>query len=47
MAPAEGSWIYFVTVNLETGETKFTDNYAEFQQFKQEYQNWLSASGQS
>ena len=24
--PAEGSWLYFVTVNLETGETVFSDS---------------------
>jgi UPF0755 protein len=27
--PAEGSWMYFVTVNLETGETVFSDTNAE------------------
>ena len=26
LKPAEGSWLYFVTVNLETGETVFSDN---------------------
>ena len=30
-----GPWLYYVTVNLETGETKFTDDYDEFHQFKQ------------
>lgn len=32
-APAEGDWIYFVTVDLDTGETKFTADEAEFTQF--------------
>ncbi|MET0448381.1 MAG: endolytic transglycosylase MltG [Aeromicrobium sp.] len=27
--PAEGSWLYFVAVNLETGETVFSDTFAE------------------
>ncbi|WP_402371735.1 endolytic transglycosylase MltG [Isoptericola rhizosphaerae] len=38
--PPEGGWIWYVTVNLNTGETKFTDNYSEFEQFKSEYQAW-------
>jgi UPF0755 protein len=32
--PPEGDWVYYVTVNLDTGETKFTDDYDEFLQFK-------------
>ncbi|MEE1296404.1 MAG: endolytic transglycosylase MltG [Bifidobacterium sp.] len=35
--PEDGNWLYFVTVNLKTGETKFTDNYDTFQQYVQEY----------
>lgn len=27
--PADGTWLYFVTVNLETGETVYTDTLAE------------------
>lgn len=27
--PADGSWLYFVAVNLETGETVFSDTFAE------------------
>ena len=27
--PAQGSWLYFVAVNLETGETVFSDTFAE------------------
>ncbi len=30
--PAEGSWMYFVTVNLETGETVFSDTNEEHSQ---------------
>lgn len=29
LAPADGDWLYFVTVNLETGETLFADDLAE------------------
>lgn len=35
--PPEGNWLYFVTTNLKTGETKFTDNDAEFQKLVEEY----------
>jgi UPF0755 protein len=38
--PADGPWFFYVTVNLKTGETKFTDSYAEFLQFKQEYEHY-------
>ena len=34
--PTEGDWLYFVTVDPRTGETKFTSDYQEFLQFKQE-----------
>lgn len=37
LAPASGSWIYYVTVNTKTGETKFTDSYQEFLKFKAEF----------
>lgn len=32
--PADGDWLYYVTVNLDTGETKFTGDYDEFLRFK-------------
>ncbi len=37
LAPADGPWIYYVTVNPETGKTKFTDSYEEFLRFKAEF----------
>ncbi|PST46484.1 hypothetical protein BW13_06125 [Bifidobacterium sp. UTCIF-37] len=37
ISPEDGNWLYFVTTNLESGETKFTDNEQEFQKFVQEY----------
>jgi UPF0755 protein len=29
LSPARGEWLYFVTVNLETGETRFAEDLAE------------------
>jgi len=43
--PPEGDWLWYVTVNLETGETKFTDNYQEFLGFRNEYQEWAAENG--
>ena len=40
--PAEGDWLYFVTVNPATGETKFTADYDEFLEFKREFQSNLA-----
>ncbi|MFE5337100.1 endolytic transglycosylase MltG [Isoptericola sp. NPDC056573] len=40
--PPEGDWNWYVTVNLDTGETKFTDNYQEFLEYRAEYQKWAS-----
>jgi UPF0755 protein len=38
--PAEGPWFFYVTVNLDTGETKFTDDYDTFLDYKQELQDY-------
>lgn len=38
--PADGPWFYFVTVNLDTGETVFSATYAEQQTAEAEYQKW-------
>lgn len=35
--PAKGNWLYFVTTNPKTGETKFTNDPKQFQQFKREF----------
>ncbi|BDR52949.1 hypothetical protein KIM372_08560 [Bombiscardovia nodaiensis] len=40
MNPEQGDWLYFVTVNLDTGETKFTASSQEFDAFVQEYKAW-------
>jgi UPF0755 protein len=34
--PVAGNWLYFVTVNPKTGETRYTSSPAQFQQFRQE-----------
>ncbi|WP_087070824.1 endolytic transglycosylase MltG [Actinotignum timonense] len=41
--PAEGNWLYFTTVNLETGETKFTADYEEQMRFQAEFREWYAA----
>jgi UPF0755 protein len=41
LRPAAGNWLYWVTVDPKTGETKFTSSYAQFLQFKAE----LKANG--
>ncbi|WGD36295.1 endolytic transglycosylase MltG [Lysinibacter sp. HNR] len=43
--PAPGDWTYFATVNLQTGETKFTNSSREHQVFVQELQAWCIATG--
>jgi UPF0755 protein len=40
MHPASGDWLYFVTVNLDSGETKFTADYDQFLQWQDEYSQW-------
>lgn len=39
--PTEGPWLYFVTVNPNTGETVFSSDYAEHQVAVQEFQQFL------
>jgi UPF0755 protein len=47
LEPTEGPWLYFVTINPETGETVFSETYAEhqvavaqFQQFLRDHPGW-------
>lgn len=42
--PAEGDWLFYVTVNLATSETKFADTYEEFLTYKNEYQEYCTTS---
>ncbi len=39
--PAAGPWLYFVAVNLETGETVFSSTYAEHLVAVQRWNDWL------
>jgi UPF0755 protein len=43
LAPAKGKWLYFVTVNPDTGETKFAKTYEKFLKLKAEYRAFLAA----
>lgn len=40
LEPAEGPWLYFVTVNLDTGDTLFTTTYAEHLEGVQQWEQW-------
>lgn len=40
--PADGDWLFYVTVNLATGETKFTADYDQFLVYKQELQQYCA-----
>jgi len=41
--PASGSWLYFVTVNLQTGKTVFSNTLAEHDKGAAEFNRWLDA----
>lgn len=43
MSPAEGNWLYYVTVNLETGETKFASTLEEQNRNTEELKQYCSA----
>jgi UPF0755 protein len=42
--PEPGKWLYFTTVNFDTGETKFAETDAEFQQIVAEFQAWCQSN---
>lgn len=44
VAPAEGSWLFFVTVNLDTGETVFTNTVAEHGEAVKQLRAWCTAN---
>jgi len=43
--PTPGNWKFWVTVNLDTGETKFAESFEEHQQYVQELRDWEAANG--
>lgn len=43
--PADGDWLFWVTVNLESGETKFASTFGEHQQNVEELRAWEEENG--
>lgn len=41
--PADGAWLFFCTVNLETGETEFNETYAGHLVSVAKWQAWMAA----
>lgn len=44
IAPADGPWLYFVTINLATGETQFSETMAEHEQGIEKWREWCRAN---
>ncbi|WBU38668.1 endolytic transglycosylase MltG [Homoserinibacter sp. YIM 151385] len=44
MNPVDGSWLYFVAVNLESGETEFTNTIAEHEQAVAKLHAWCRSN---
>lgn len=42
MNPESGDWLYFVTVNMDTGETRFSTDKAQFDEDVKLYKQWES-----
>jgi UPF0755 protein len=42
--PTANDYLFWVTVNLDTGETKFAKTYAEHQTYVAQYQQWCTAN---
>ncbi len=40
MHPADGPWLYFVTINLATGETQFSETYEEHLRGVDKWEQW-------
>lgn len=41
--PPAGDWLYFVSVNTDTGETKFAETWAEHEENVLEWQEWANS----
>lgn len=41
--PEPGKWLYFTTVDFDTGETKFAENESDFQQIVAQFQAWCGS----
>lgn len=46
LEPDDGDWLYFVAVNPDTGETKFTADYNEFLKFKAQFEKYIEENGE-
>ncbi|WP_136056773.1 endolytic transglycosylase MltG [Microbacterium sp. K24] len=44
MHPVDGPWLYFVTINLSTGETQFSETLAEHEQGIEKWREWCRAN---
>lgn len=44
LRPADGAWLYFVSINLKTGETVFSETLAEHEKAAELYRAWLRAN---
>ncbi len=44
MNPADGPWLYFVTIDLSTGETQFSETYEEHQVGIEKWREWCRAN---
>lgn len=42
--PTDGPWLWYATVDLSNGETKFTDDYDEFLEFRDEFREYCETS---
>lgn len=47
LKPADGSWLYFVTVNLKTGETVFSTTQAQHDAAVKQWQAWCRQSNEN
>jgi UPF0755 protein len=47
MHPADGAWMYFTTVNMDTGETVFSTTYADQEKAVQQMRTWCKANPNS
>jgi UPF0755 protein len=44
LEPTPGDWLFFCTVNLETGETEFNETYAGHEVSVAKWQAWMRAN---
>ncbi|MBN9607610.1 MAG: endolytic transglycosylase MltG [Actinomycetales bacterium] len=47
ISPADGPWLYFVPINLKTGETVFSETAEEHEAAAQQLRDWCNASAEN